>query len=292
MATAAQFKHKKTLGDNAEHFVKQMIERGQGIRFGHGGAMEEGSDIAYLKLDGRMYGVEVKAIRSFLTRDNTGLLSCGAIPFEIMNKDQTEEGWLYKWLFPAIWMMKRGEQEERPAVRPERVHFVLYDNTKERRHPFCVVSFENTRDLFDYLHGAGKEWGWNILDPMSWSLDRLKAICSMGGKTEIELPGKQYIVKGKSDGEEAAFCWYVPTNKIISAARVTMVGDQPHIEPTHKYEKHHPIPGGDAGFQALQQARYDYLHQHSKGQEITNAQLEEERKRAAIYEQHAILNLE
>lgn len=291
MATFAQFKHKKTLGDRAEYLAYLMIEREQGTRYLHGGAMEEGSDIAYRTLNDRIYGVEVKGIRSFLTRDNAGLLSCGSIPFEIMNKDQTEAGWLFKWIFPSTWNEKQGKEKKRPAIRPKRVHFVLYDNDIKRQHPFCVLSFDQSGDLFDYLDGAGKEWGFKMFDQTSWSLDHLKEICNLRGRSEMELPaGKQYIVKGKSDGEEAAYCWYVPTNKIISAARVTMVGDQPPIEQTHQYEQHHPIPGGNEGYRALQQARYDFLFQHSKGQKITNAQLEEGRELAKRLDGCPILN--
>lgn len=285
MATAIQFKDKSEFGKKAEFFVTQHLEESPGIRWLNGGAKEEGSDIASIGLDLLPYGVEVKGIRSFLTRDNTGLSPCGELPFEIMNASWTEGGFLFKWLHPDIWNLKH--KEERPAVRPKRVHYVLYDNDKARQYPFCVITF-NTSELFYYLKEAGKEWGWDIFQLSEWKKGRLKGICEMGKTPD----GKQFIAQGTSGGEKTGFCWYVPLNKIISAAeRVTMTGEQPPIEQHHIYEKYHPIPGGDVGFQSLQQARYDYLKKHSKGQEISREQIEAAEKMRGDFEKYAVLTL-
>ena len=290
MEARGQFEKKQVLGERAELFVFQLIDQAQGLRFRHGEAREEGSDIVVIGLDGKAYGIEIKAIKSFLTRDNTGLSKCGELYFEILSKDTQKQGSLYQWLFPQLWMTAN---EKRPAVTPKRTHCVLYGNEAERKHPFCCLTFD-THELFYFLHAAGKEWGWDIFDPLEWSIDRLKGICSMEGKAEKQLPAAgQYIVKGDSAQETTGYCWYVPLNKIISAAdKITMVGDQPPIVQRHiyKYEKRHPIPGGDVGFQSLQQARYNYLSQHSKGAKITNTELEEARKKAHIYKERAVLS--
>lgn len=273
-----QFKKSKKLGECAERFVFQLIENPQGIRYWHGEAREEGSDIVVIGLDGRAYGIEIKAIRGFLTRDNAGLFKCGELGFEILSKDREQPGSLYQWIFPGPWNI---QNEERPAVRPKRTHCVLYDNDQERKHPFCVVTFD-TPSLFDFLHGAGKEWGWNILSQSEWSLDRLRAICDMDNKTEIQLQAAgQYIIKGSSEEKTTGYCWYVPLNKIISAAdKVVMVGDQPPIQQKQVF-KRHEIPAAE--FQALQQARYNYLSGHSKGASITNAELKEARAQVSKY---------
>ena len=288
LEAAGAYDKKSILGKHAEDFVFQLIEKTKGVRYRHGEAREEGSDIVIIGLDGIAYGIEIKAIRGFLTRDNAGLFKCGELGFEILSKDREQPGSLYQWIFPGTWNI---QNEERPAVRPKRTHCVLYDNDQERKHPFCVVTFD-TPSLFDFLHGAGKEWGWNILSQSEWSLDRLRAICDMDNKTEIQLPAAgQYIIKGSSKEETTGYCWYVPLNKIISAAdKVVMVGDPPPIVQHHNenYERLHPIPGGDAGFQALQQARYNYLSGHSKGASITNADLEEARAQVSKYKDDKI----
>ena len=285
-----QFEEKDSLGKRAQHFVLQMIDQAQGLRYHHDEAKEEGSDIAVIGLDLRQYGIEVKAIQNFLTRDNTGLSSCGELCFEIMSKYKKEPGSLYEWIFPELWTLQH-EGKGRPAVRPKRIHYALYGNDATREYPFCVVTF-NTASLLSELQAMGKKWGWRLFDLSEWSLDRLKGICNMGGRNEIQLPAAgQYIVKGGSAQETTGFCWYIPLNKIISAAeKITMVGDQPPIVERHRYEKYHPIPGGHTGFQALQQARYDYLLGHSKGAAITNAELKEAEKQAHIYKENSILS--
>ena len=157
MEAKGQFEQKYSLGERAQHFVLQMIDQAQGLRYHHDEAKEEGSDIAVIGLDLRPYGIEVKAIQNFLTRDNTGLSPCGELCFEIMSKYKKEPGSLYEWIFPELWTLQH-EGKGRPAVRPKRIHYVLYGNDATREYPFCVVTFD-TASLLSELQAMGKKWG-------------------------------------------------------------------------------------------------------------------------------------
>ena len=259
----------KELGDKAERIVEMLrpllTERAAYIfPFHNRNKKEEGGDRIVIQdtrkdenaeNDTRTGGQEVKGIRSFLSRDNDGKISCGTLPFELLNNAGDEQGSLYAMLFPALWNeAQRQRGSDRRSRHPVELFFVLFSGKNDK--VFCVVAFENVAALFEKLGELAAQWGWNMLDPESWSPENIISFYSDEQKKNERERNWQYIIKGR----RTAYNWHVPLDEIIDLATVTVIGEQP--ETPEGYE----------------QARYNFLVAASKGRIISEEQLEKIRQ--------------
>lgn len=259
----------RTFGDKAEQIVEMLrpllTERAAYIfPFHNKNKKEEGGDRIVIQdtrkdenaeSDIRTGGQEIKGIRSFLSRDNDGKISCGTLYFELLNNAGDEQGSLYAMLFPDLWNeAQRQSGSDRCARRPLELFFVLFSGDDDK--VFCTIAFENVEALFKKLGELAALWGWNMFDPESWSPENIKEFYSDAQKKNERKRNRQYIIKGK----DTAYNWHVPLDEIIDLATVTVIGEKP--ETPEEYE----------------QARYEFLVTGSKGRIISEEELEKIRQ--------------
>ena len=259
----------KKFGDKAEQIVEMLrpllTERAAYIfPFHNKNTKEEGGDRIVIQdtrkdktavNDIRTGGQEIKGIRSFLSRDNDGKISCGTLPFELLNNAGDEQGSLYAILFPDLWNEAQKQRgSDRRARQPVELFFVLFSGENDK--VFCVIAFENVVALFKKLGELAALWGWNMFDPESWNPENVLNLYADEQKKNGRERNRQYIIKGK----KTAYNWHVPLDEIIDLATVTGIGEQP--ETPEGYE----------------QARYEFLVAASKGRIISEEQLEKIRQ--------------
>ncbi|MBR4457561.1 MAG: hypothetical protein IKS31_01190 [Clostridia bacterium] len=184
-------------------------------------------------------GIETKTVKSSLFRTNDRGVPCGTLGFELWSSDN--EGWLPKYLHPERYPYDIvGENPD--VVQPAVLVFLLmaYDM------PFACVAFEDFSALAERLKEYGSEVG---VDPENPSWDPASY-------------GDDAIIIEAGQGRDHSLSWYVPLDRIVDLATVTMIGETVELRPDIVVQRQVKCSAG------LQKERRDYLTACASGRRM------------------------
>ena len=195
-------------------------------------------------------GLEVKTISNFLFRTNDMNELSGTLPFELWaKKDRKDYGWLLAMLYPNLRYIPEDNQPIH-AVQPVLFSFLLVSYLG----PFACVMFEDFPALAERLSELAQEKGFQLA-PRS---EEYPQGVPAGEEASLWLQNDPYIIENM---------WHIPLERLVDLATVTMIGGMPLLKHSTSINAE-----TDGQYIGLQQARYNYLLQHSKQRAIPSEQ--------------------
>ena len=168
-------------------------------------------------------GLEVKAIRNYITRNNDGNARGGSLTFELFNSAEpgAYTGWMLSLFDPETFNeIKKEHGREERAVIPDNMTFVL---ERAGDTPFATIVFEDVQELRERLYNL-------CPDPDGWGLNNLRK-----QKPYTDLYWKRFKTWNDRWGVVVKNNWQVPFAKLKDIVTVTMI--TPDIDVAEELEQ-------------------------------------------------------